>query len=407
MSRFPFSRPIILYLREVAVLALVASLTWAPTIAAQAGPFLDPGTGPWELVDEDDIEEVCRLDYDLLNDALIPADAAFAIIRYGRLCYVSGLAGADAETVTQAWSATKSLGALLTGMVMYDTRDLPPSSERMTGPLTEWDRMDKWLDFSTIEDEDFDIHPDATVAHVLAMVGYSDDLSHGAKNHRYDTTGSREVNYLIDVVNNVVRQDPARLGANAVGAKDRLFRRLGIEHSSWDVRRYGYGWQASLLDMARVGLVMLHGGVYGGERIADAQYVYNMTHPAFEDGSLNYGYLTWMNNTTCSPRAVHRSYPHGLSEATDCADGNCDQDHDVGVWNAAGRGGQYIIGHRALDMVVVGNNWDNGGSSALWRTVLPSVVAGDPRFQGDVEAFCEAYSAGSYAPDLVLWEDGI
>jgi hypothetical protein len=111
-----------------------------------------------------------------------------------------------------------------------------------------------------------------------------------------------------------------------------------------------------------------------------------------------------MNNTTCSPRAVHTSYPHGISESNDCADGDCDQENDVGVWNAAGAGGQYIMGHRGLDIVVLGKNWDQGGASALWRAVLPSVVAADPRFAGDQEAFCEAYAAGAYAPDLVLWE---
>ena len=58
-------------------------------------------------------------------------------------------------------------------------------------------------------------------------------------------------------------------------------------------------------------------------------------------------------------------------------------------------------------MVLIGKNWDEGGSSQLWRTVLPSVVAADPKFMGDQEAFCEAYSKGEYAPDLVKWEGGL
>jgi hypothetical protein len=209
------------------------------------------------------------------------------------------------------------------------------------------------------------------------------------------------------VIDNVVKQDPVALGANALEVKDRLFSWLGFEHSSWDVERYGYTWFGSMLDMARLGLALVHGGVYGGRRIADAEYVYNLTHPAFEDGSTQYGYLTWMNGTRCTPRAIHRSYPHGLSEATNCADGNCDQEFDVGVWYAYGADGQYILGHRGLDMVVVGKDWGGGNEDELWETVLPSVVAADPRFQGDQEAFCEAYSAGSYAPDLVPWEGGL
>jgi hypothetical protein len=406
MSRSPFWRYLALRPLSIPLATLAAALTWAPAAAAQVQPFLDPGTGQWELVDEDELEEVCRLGFDQLNDALIPADASFAVIRYGRLCYVSGPEASDAETVAHNWSATKTLGALLTGMVMYETRNLPQSTAQGTGPLTELDRMDKWIDLIGLPDT-ADIHPDATVSHVLAMVGYSDDLSYGQKEHRYDGNGEREINYLIDVIDRVVQQDPEAYGANAIEAKDRLFQTLGFEHSTWEVDRFGYGWYGSLTDMARLGLAILHGGVYGGERIADARYVYNMTHPAFEDGSTRYGYLTWMNGTTCAPKAIHATYPHGLSEASDCADGNCGQEYDVGMWYAYGANGQYILGHRGLDMVVVGKNWRSGGEDDLWEAVLPSVVAADPRFKGDQEAFCEAYSTNSYAPDLVVWEGGL
>lgn len=387
-----------------AIVAALVALGAAPALQAQTP--LDPGTGPWELVDEDFVLDECRLDYDLLLDAMIPADAAFAIVRHGRLCFVSGPDAQDGPGVTHVWSVTKTLGALLTGHVMYETRDLPESEAPMSGPLREFDRMDEWLDLGTLTNEDADVNPDARIAHVLAMVGYNDDLSYGRKEFDYDANGDREINYLIDVIDNVVRQDPDRLGRDALEVKDRLFDKLGIEHSVWDLERFGYTWYASLLDMARVGLTILHGGVYGGERIAAEEYIYNMTHPAFEDGSTRYGYLTWMNNVSCSPRAIHASYPHGISEATDCADGECDQAFDVGVWNAAGAGGQYIIGHRGLDMLVLGKNWDDGGASALWETVLPAVVAADPVYAGDQEAFCEDYARGAYAPDLVPWEGG-
>jgi hypothetical protein len=374
--------------------------------AAEAQTALDPGTGPWSLVDSEEVGDVCRLDYDLLESAMIPATSSFAVVRYGRLCFVSGPDASAGSVVTHNWSATKTLGALLTGMVMYETRHVPESSARRKGPFRETDRMDKWIDLSGLPSE-ADVHPDATVAHVLAMVGFSDDLSHGQKDFQYDGNGEREINYLIDAIDQVVRQDTERFGISAVSAKNRLFDRLGFEHSSWDVERFGYTWYGSLLDMARLGLAVLHGGVYGGERIADAQYVYNMTHPAFEDGSTTYGYLTWMNGTRCTPRAIHRTYPHGLSEATDCEDGDCDQEFDVGVWYAYGAGGQYIIGHRGLDMVVVGKDWGAGNEDELWEAVIPSVVAADPVFDGDVEAFCEAYARGSYAPDLVRWEGGL
>ena len=389
------------------LLSLITALVlWSPSAGEAQTPLVDPGTGPWDLIAEAQVQDVCRLDPELLQQVVMRQDQSFAIVRYGRLCFVSGENASDGPGVSHLFSATKTLGALLTGAVMYQTRDLPQSSASMGGPLLQWDRMDKWLDLTTLPSRGR-VNPDATVAHVLGMVGYSDDLSFGQKRHRYDADGSREINYLIRVIDNVVKQDPQRFGADAVEVKDRLFAKLGFEDSSWNVDFFGYSWYGSLLDMARLGLLALHGGIYNGERLVDSEYIYNMTHPAFEDGSTRYGYLTWLNGGTCQPRAIHASYPHGISEASDCADGNCDQDNDVGVWSAIGAGGQFIVGHRGLDMVVVGKNWGNGGGEELFDLVLPSIVAADPKFMGDQEAFCEAYARGAYAPDLVKWEGGL
>ncbi len=389
------------------LLSLITALVlWSPSAGEAQTPLVDPGTGPWDLVAEAQVQDVCRLDPELLQQVVMRQDQSFAIVRYGRLCFVSGENASDGPGVSHLFSATKTLGALLTGAVMYQTRDLPQSSASMGGPLLQWDRMDKWIDLTTLPSRGR-VNPDATVAHVLGMVGYSDDLSFGQKRHRYDADGSREINYLIRVIDNVVKQDAQRFGADAVEVKDRLFAKLGFEDSNWGVDFFGYSWYGSLLDMARLGLLALHGGIYNGERLVDTEYIYNMTHPAFEDGSTRYGYLTWLNGGTCQPRAIHASYPHGISEASDCADGNCDQDNDVGVWSAIGAGGQYIVGHRGLDMVVVGKNWGSGGGEELFDLVLPSIVAADPRFMGDQEAFCEAYARGAYAPDLVKWEGGL
>ena len=389
------------------LLSLITALVlWSPSAGEAQTPLVDPGTGPWDLIAEAQVQDVCRLDPELLQQVVMRQDQSFAIVRYGRLCFVSGENASDGPGVSHLFSATKTLGALLTGAVMYQTRDLPQSSASMGGPLLQWDRMDKWLDLTTLPSRGR-VNPDATVAHVLGMVGYSDDLSFGQKRHRYDADGSREINYLIRVIDNVVKQDPQRFGADAVEVKDRLFAKLGFEDSSWNVDFFGYSWYGSLLDMARLGLLALHGGIYNGERLVDSEYIYNMTHPAFEDGSTRYGYLTWLNGGTCQPRAIHASYPHGISEASDCADGYCEQDNDVGVWSAIGAGGQYIVGHRGLDMVVVGKNWGSGGGEELFGLVLPSIVAADPKFMGDQEAFCEAYARGAYAPDLVKWEGGL
>jgi hypothetical protein len=77
--------------------------------------------------------------------------------------------------------------------------------------------------------------------------------------------------------------------------------------------------------------------------------------------------------------------------------------HDTGVFSAQGLGGQFIVGHRGLDLVMVAQNFSgNGGPVGLWEMVRPSLVALDPMFQGNEAAFCEAYGNGNYAPDLLV-----
>ena len=83
----------------------------------------------------------------------------------------------------------------------------------------------------------------------------------------------------------------------------------------------------------------------------------------------------------------------------------CDQMFDVGVWQAEGLGGQLIQGHRGLDMVIVARDAQPGGTGPgtaqdIWTPIIPAVVAGDPMFQGDQAAFCDAYGHNNYAPDM-------
>ena len=80
---------------------------------------------------------------------------------------------------------------------------------------------------------------------------------------------------------------------------------------------------------------------------------------------------------------------------------SCEQEYDVGVWAALGLGGQIITGHRGLDLVLIAKDANPvGGIEALWSAVRPALVARDPRFPGDEVAFCAAYDASMYAPDL-------
>jgi len=368
----------------------------------------DPGTGPWTLIPSANVATECRLDPALLQQANRTLGLAWAVVRYGKLCHEYYPTGRD--PADQVYSTTKTLGAMTIGALIHQSRTFTPSTTRKRGPLGEFQRVDHWLD-------SFSFHRDSTTAHVLAMVSAaSPSLAWGSKEWRYDTVGSEAINRLSDVTNTVIAQDPTRLGSN-IGQfwRRHLAEPIGFESSTWgssdSSKNFATSWNTTIRDMARLGLLMLNGGVWNGQRLVDENYLYNLMHPAFEDANTGYGYLTWLNeDDSCAPKPVHRSYPHGLSQATSCmrAEG-CSQTYDVGVSYAAGAGGQYIVVHRGLDLVIVVK--DSGGQSGqeparIWRAFRPALVALDPTFRNNESAFCAAYGRGDYAPDLRPWASG-
>jgi hypothetical protein len=378
---------------------------------------VDPGTAEWEPVPRDQVADVCKLDPGLLEEADRALNVQWGIVRYGRLCHEFYPEG-DAQITSpqQNWSATKTLAGVVTGIAAYETRDLP-NTGRKTGPLSDMDRVDHWLDSSTF-------NPDAQIAHVLGMVAHNPSLAWGDKVFTYDAVGTTQINRLSDVVNTALAQDPDRLGANIEEFTQRfLFGPVGMGHSTWTDgapdKNYAFSWFSPLRDMMRLGLLMLNEGRWDGKQILGADWLYRMTRPSFEDANPGYGYLTWLtarsdSTEACLPATIHAEYPHGLSEAADCnglvagvpTTVDCSQEHDVGVWSANGLNGQLIVGIKALDMVLVikeGNSAAQGPvvfHTGFWPVVRPAVVALDPTYAGDDAAFCEAFDRNRYAPDL-------
>jgi hypothetical protein len=338
----------------------------------------------------------------------------------------------------QAWSATKTLGALVTGMVSYETRNLPK-------PLSDEDPVKDWLDT-------FTYNPDAKIAHVLAMIAQNESLAYEQRKMEYDVAGGVQINTLADIMTLALAQDGERLGADLEQFTQRfLFDKLGMAHSVWSEHNpkkiLGFSWQTDVFDMAKLGQLMLRGGIWNGERLLASEWIYRMTHPSFEDANTGYGYLTWLNSSAgwrigltslpggvevpelpgigainpgpCAPVSIHDHYKHGLSDAPDCLYGlvrDCQQDYDVGVWQAIGLLGQVIQGHRGLDLVVVGMDLtaeegatadfrnQTNPSGKLWDALKPAVINADPKYMGDEASFCAAYGNNEYAPDLVPWQ---
>jgi hypothetical protein len=392
----------------------VASCSEDDDLSSTTVALRDPGTAEWQPVPRAEVANRCGLDAALLDAADAQLNEAYAIVRYGELCHEYYPDGPD--TRSEVYSTTKSLGAVVTGIAIYETRDIPRTGPK-SGPLSDEDRVDYWLD-------DFSFNQDALVANVLAMNAHNEDLSYGHKNHEYDTFGTVQINRMSDIVNTAIAQDPDRLGGNIDDLTVHyLFEPLGMTDSDWNSglanKVFAFSWHSTIRDMARVGLLVLHGGMWSGRRIVDGAWIYKMTHPSFEDANTAYGYLTWLNSASnynfgfgtqkaqtpidpCAPRALRQTYPNPISGAPDCnyeAPWTCDQEFDVGMWYFAGLNGQYVVGHRGLDLLIVAKN-SIAGPTRLWQAVRPALVALDPNYQGDEDAFCADYGTNAYAPDL-------
>ena len=386
----------------------------------------DPGRGPWQRVPRAEVRTRCGLDPALLDKADRALDTSYAIIRYGLLCH--SYQAAEDDSPSDALSLTKLMAGLVTGSVAYATRSLPTHG-RKTGPLSDFDRVDRWLD-------SFSYNRDAHIAHVLGMVAQNADLSLGKKKMEYDFFGDVQINSLSDVLNTALQQQPTPVATDLDAfVKHHVFDPLGMRSSSWSWglpdKLFAFSWNTTVLDEARLGLLILHRGVWSGQRIVDADYVYRMTHPSFEDANPAWGYLTWLNASAnytlggmpsdlstdeanlpgpCAPVSIYATHPHGLSDAPDCNYGaghSCEQPLDVGVWQGIGINGKVVQGHPGLDLLLVGDNLAEltFGSEAprlLWDAVRPALVAGDPTYQGDERAFCAAYGGNRYAPDLPI-----
>jgi hypothetical protein len=382
-------------------------------------PYHDPGSGAWEMVPTTDVASVCKLDLSKLQAAETATGYPWLIVRYGKVCYAT--ASAKTFTPAEAWSTTKTLGATTTGVAAYQSKKFTKGAAK-TGPFTDMDRVDQWLTAGS-----FTYNKDAQIAHVMGMVAQDTSLAAGQKTFSYDTVGTVEINSLGTIINTVIAQDTANLtSTTSTFAQKFVFGPLGMKNSTWGGTVFAYSWSTDLFDMAKVGLLLLNWGHWGGAQLLDELWVYRMTHPSFEDANTGFGYLTWLNSSsnwesisggkqqgagvpgTCAPVCIHKKYPHGTaSQSTNCnysSPYTCAQKYDVGTFQAEGLEGQLIQGHRGLDIVIVARNAQPGGegpgtSKMVWTAVQDAVISGDPVYKGDTTSFCKDYGGNNYSPD--------
>ena len=349
-------------------------------------PLNDPGQGPWSLVAPEDTEKECGLHYQTLLQSAERAGKTLAIVRHGKLCFQWAEDEDDLEGQTMIHSVTKTLGAVVFGIAMGKSRET-------ADPITLDSPADRWVTGLT---------PGAEVKHILTMTAKSPNLDQ----MKYDTVGTNQINKLGEIIEKTLDISAGEL------CERELFQKLGFENSSWDGKNFASFWKASLGDMARLGLLINNGGRWSGEQIVDRRYIYQMLHPQNPTANKGYGLLTWLMGADgwmsvsetmrgnklnaqmdlCAPTALV-----GCSMERPCKNGS--RILDVGVWYGAGTGGQMIVGHPGLDLVLVGKDfgtmgWE--GPKNLWQIVRGALVASDPKYQGDENSFCRDYGANRY-----------
>jgi len=156
---------------------------------------------------------------------------------------------------------------------------------------------------------------------------------------QYDADGSVQLNTLSDMMNAAIRQDSARLGNDVEQfTKKFVYGPLGMTESTWSGgapnKQIANTWSTTVHDMARIGLLMLNHGMWNGERLVAAEWIYRMTQSFVRGRQHGLRVLAWVNSSSnhnygliggapvgpqqgaampgpCAPVAVFASHPHG------------------------------------------------------------------------------------------------
>ncbi|MBG11468.1 MAG: serine hydrolase [Gammaproteobacteria bacterium] len=225
----------------------------------------------------------------LVHDGVIKAEA------YGQ--------GMTSESRLLGWSMAKSLNAIMLGNLemrgflnLSDPASFPQwstdarSSITTTALLT----MTDGLNFS----EDYDPGDDAT-----AMLFTSPSSSDYALARPLAANPGTRFNYSSGTANLLSRLYTEALGGPQAAYDDfrqQIFNPMGFQHAVFETDASGVFmgssyFYASARDWARIGQLMLNGGVINGQRLVTESWVSRATSPNQSDNDKAYGYQWWLN----------------------------------------------------------------------------------------------------------------
>ena len=327
-----------------------------------------------------DVERVKELIRNILNRRFENIHSVL-LVKNGKLILEEYFYGYDEDKKHQLRSATKSVTSILVG-VAKDQKMIRSVDQKLYEFFPEYEEIDWSVPKNKI-----------TLKHVLTMTAGLDwnEWTYPDSDARSSIYGmARSDDWIEFVLKRKIVQSPGEifsyssglslvLGAilkNKTGlyaneyAEKYLFGPLGISKFSWQQGPNGMvytsggdrGLWLRPRDMAKIGLLFINKGNWKGQQIVSTEWVNQSTKPhinAFFGGS-EYGYQWWRGEKAFGNRTI-------------------------GVFYAAGRGGQYIFVCPSLDLAAVFTSKVYGNPLGVVRPqvmmadhIIPAIISLPP-----------------------------
>jgi len=272
---------------------------------------------------------------------------AFLIAHRGKVIAEAYGQGADADTPLLGWSMAKSLTAIMLANLEYrGTLDLDGApefelwqgDERSQIRISDMLTMTDGLAFS----EEYNPGDDAT-AMLFTEASSSEFVLNKPALH---APGSR-FNYSSGTANLLARIYFEKTGGNQGNYDaymESIHQSLAFQNVIFEIDASGVFMGSSYLyasarDWARIGQLMLNGGVINGQRIMSEDWVSRATSPNTSENQKAYGYQWWLNRGNTELRWT---------------------DIPIGAYSAQGNRQQYLMVIPSLDLVIVRLGWTAG-----------------------------------------------
>ena len=261
---------------------------------------------------------------------------AVVVVQNGQLIAESYAPGFDANTEILGWSMTKSLTAVMIGILIRDgLLDLDDThlfaewtDERKNIPLRDLLNMQSGLDFSELYGENSDATNMLFQSEEVAQIPLHDPLAYDPGTHWSYSSGTS--NLLSLLIRRTLGDDEASWRF----PYDSLFHRIDMTQTTLEASESGTYIGSSYCyatprDWARFGQLMLNQGDWYGDQIIDSSFVDFVKTPAAHSNGI-YGGHFWLN-------VDHAAYP----------------DVSTDLFSCNGYEGQYVFIIPSYDLVVV------------------------------------------------------